>query len=379
MSVYQLPRRLQGVQQTLIRRIFEKAQPGSINFGLGEPDLPTPDFIKHEAARVIRDETNGYTNHAGLPKLRELIASDYASLNLTKDEIVVTCGSQEAMTAAMLAIVDDGDEVLLPDPVFAAYPNVVALANGVVKTFKLPAANDFEFDIEHFKSQLTEKTKAVVIVSPSNPTGKIFSENDLRQIADALKDTNAFVISDEIYRDLYFGDARPASIADFYERTVIVSGLSKTMSMTGWRLGWIASQNQEIMRATLVLHGFLTVCASTISQKAALAAWSDEARESIHDARRIYKTRRDFFVKEIEMQLDLRAISPDGAFYVMVDARKFGDDVALAEKLLEHKIITVPGVAFGEESRGFLRLSFCSNEETLAEGVRRMKSGLKNF
>lgn len=379
MSVYQLPRRLQGVQQTLIRRIFEKAQPGSINFGLGEPDLPTPDFIKNEAARVIRDEINGYTNHAGLPQLRELIAADYANLNLTANEIVVTCGSQEAMTAAMLAIVDDGDEVLLPDPVFAAYPNVVALANGVVKTFKLPAANDFEFDIDEFKSQLNEKTKAVVIVSPSNPTGKVFSENDLRQIADVLKNTDAFVISDEIYRDLYFGETRPASIADFYERTIIVSGLSKTMSMTGWRLGWIASQNQEVVRATLVLHGFLTVCASTISQKAALAAWSDEARESIHDARRIYKTRRDFFVKEIEMQLDLRAISPDGAFYVMVDARKFGDDVALAEKLLEHKVITVPGVAFGEESRGFLRLSFCSNEETLAEGVRRMKSGLKNF
>lgn len=379
MNDFQLPRRLQGVQQTLIRQIFEKALPGSINFGLGEPDLPTPEFIKREAARVIFEETNGYTNHAGLPKLRELIADDYANLNLTANEVVVMCGSQEAMTAAMLAIVEAGDEVLMPDPVFAAYPNVVALCEGVPKTFKLSRDDDFKFDIANFKSNISDKTKVVVLVSPSNPTGKIFSENDLREIADALKDTGAFVISDEIYRDLYFTENRPASIADFYERTIIVSGLSKTMSMTGWRLGWAASQVKEVMRAILVVHGFTTVCASTISQKAALAAWSDEAKESINETRRIYKTRRDFFVKQIENELGLRAIVPDGAFYTMVDARKFGDDVKLAEKLLEHRVITVPGVAFGEESRGFLRLSFCSNEETLVEGVKRIKAGLQSI
>ncbi|MEP6925536.1 MAG: aminotransferase class I/II-fold pyridoxal phosphate-dependent enzyme, partial [Pyrinomonadaceae bacterium] len=374
-----LPRRLQSVQTTLIRQIFEKAQPGSINFGLGEPDLPTPQFIRDEAARVSLAEQNGYTSHAGLLSLREKIAADYPNLNLTPNEVVVTCGSQEAMTGAMLSIVDDGDEVLIPDPVFAAYPNVIRLAGGIPVTFKLPQENDFGFELDEFKSKITARTKAVVIVSPSNPTGKIFTENDLRAIADCLKDTGAFVISDEIYRDLYFGETRPASISDFYERTVIVSGLSKSMSMTGWRLGWVCSGVKELMRAENIIHGYLTVCASTISQKAALKAWSGEAQLAVETARQIYKARRDFFLPLIEKELNLRAISPDGAFYTMVDVRQYGDDLKIAEKLLEHKVITVPGVAFGEESRGFLRISFCSNEETLAEGVQRIKSGLKSL
>lgn len=379
MQNFTLPKRLQGVQTTLIRQIFEKALPGSINFGLGEPDLPTPQFIRQEAARVALEEQNGYTSHAGLLQLRELIASDYPNLNLTPNEVVVTCGSQEAMTGAMLAIVDEGDEVLIPDPVFAAYPNVVALCGGKPVSFRLPAENDFRFDISNFKSKITSKTKAVVIVSPSNPTGKIFSEQDLKEIAAALEGTGAFVISDEIYQDLYFGKERPASISDFYERTIIVSGLSKSYSMTGWRLGWVASQVKEVMRAENVVHGYLTVCTSTISQKAALKAWSSEAHEAVAQAREIYKKRRDFFVPLIEKELGLRAVMPDGAFYTMVDVREFGDDLELSLKLLEHKVITVPGIAFGEESRGFLRLSFCSNEETLAEGVRRMKEGLKKI
>lgn len=376
MNDFKLPRRLQNVQTTLIRQVFERALPGSINLGLGEPDLPTPDFIRREAARVAVEEQNGYTSHPGLLQLREKIAADYPNLNLTPQEVVVTCGSQEAMTGAMLAVVDDGDEVLMPDPVFAAYPNVVRLAGGAPVSFRLPKEKNFGFDLDEFKSKISEKTKAVVIVSPSNPTGKIFTENDLREIAAALESTGAFVISDEIYRDLYFTENRPASISDFYERTIIVSGLSKSLSMTGWRLGWVCSPVKEVMRAENVIHGYLTVCTATVSQKAALLAWSDEAKTAIAAAREIYKKRRDFFVPLIEKELGLRAVSPEGAFYTMVDARDFGDDLELSLKLLEHRVITVPGVAFGEESRGFLRISFCADEEKLAEGVRRIKEGL---
>jgi aspartate/methionine/tyrosine aminotransferase len=230
--------------------------------------------------------------------------------------------------------------------------------------------------LDEFKSKITAKTKAVVIVSPSNPTGKIFTETDLREIAAALEGTGAFVISDEIYRDLYFTPERPASISDFYERTIIVSGLSKSLSMTGWRLGWMCSQVKEVMRAENIIHGYLTVCTATVSQKAALLAWSDEANKTISAAREIYKRRRDFFVPLIEKELGLRAVSPEGAFYTMVDTRDFGDDLELSLKLLEQRVITVPGVAFGEESRGFLRVSFCADEEKLAEGVKRIKAGL---
>src|SRR5687768_3647049 len=256
---FQLPKRLQGLQPTLIRQFFERALPDSINFGLGEPDLPTPQFMRDEAARVSRDEQNGYTSHPGLPALREMMAEQYPHLGIGLSDVVVTCGSQEAMTAAFLCIVEAGDDVLLPNPSFPAYDACVRIAQGNPVYYTLPADRDFKFDISDFKSKITEKTKAAVVISPSNPTGKIFTEDDLRQIAEVLQDTGIYLISDEIYSDLYFGE-RPHSASEFYDRTVIVSGLSKSLSMTGWRLGWAASQRPEVMKAIHVLHGFLTVC-----------------------------------------------------------------------------------------------------------------------
>src|SRR5688500_366004 len=194
-----LPRRLRGLQPTLIRQFFERALPDSINFGLGEPDLPTPQFMRAEAARVALEEQNGYTSHAGLIPLREKIAEQYPHLSLGTSDIVVTVGSQEAMTAAFLSIVDDGDDVLLPNPSFPAYEACVKISGGNPVYYRLPAENDFKFDISDFKSRITPKTKAAVVISPSNPTGKIFTADDLSQIADVLKDTGIFLISDEIY------------------------------------------------------------------------------------------------------------------------------------------------------------------------------------
>ena len=376
MNNFQLPRRLQGVQPTLIRRIFEKALPDSINFGLGEPDLPTPEIVRRAAARVAVEEANGYTAHAGLPELRKLIAGSYPTLGLQSAQTIVTVGSNEAMFVALMSLAQEGDEILMPNPGFPAYPAIAAITGATQKFYRMPVDDDFGFDADEFAAQITDKTKVVVVISPSNPTGKTLSETDLRQIAEILRDSNAFVLSDEIYQDLYYGAQRPASMADFYENTVIVSGLSKSMSMTGWRLGWLASKNQNFINAALVLHGFNTVCASTISQKAALAAWTDEATQATENARQIYKKRRDVFVDLLDRELNVRAVVPDGAFYVMADFRLYGDDVKLAENLLEQRVITVPGIAFGDESKGFLRLSFCSTEETLTEGVRRIKTGL---
>ncbi len=373
---FKLPRRLQGVQPTLIRQIFERALPDSINFGLGEPDLPTPQFLREEAARVILKEQNGYTNHAGLLPLREKIAASYPHLNLLPNQVCVTVGSQEAMTAAFLAIVDDGDEVLIPNPSFPAYENCVKIAGGEPVFYRLPADKDFGFDIQEFKSKITRKTKAAVVISPSNPTGKIFTENDLRQIADALADTGIYLISDEIYSDLYFTDEKPRSASEFYDRTLVVSGLSKSLSMTGWRVGWLASSQTDVVRAALTLHGFLTVCTSTISQKTSLLGWTDEAEIAKAEARKIYKKRGEFLVDLLEKELGLRGTSPEGAFYTMLDVRSFGDDLELAEKFLQNRVITVPGVAFGTEAKGFLRVSFCNTEDRMAEGVRRMKEAL---
>ncbi|MBK8466685.1 MAG: pyridoxal phosphate-dependent aminotransferase [Chloracidobacterium sp.] len=370
-----LPRRMQGLQPTLIRQFFERALPDSINFGLGEPDLPTPEFMRAEAARVTLDEQNGYTSHPGIPALRDKIAEQYPHLKLERNNVVVTCGSQEAMTAAFMCIVDEGDEVLVPNPSFPAYDACVKIAQGKPVYYRMPADREFAFDISNFKSQITEKTKAAVVISPSNPTGKILTPEDLKQIADALKGTGIYLISDEIYSDLYFGE-RPHSASQYYDKTVIVSGLSKSLSMTGWRLGWAASSDADIMNAIQVLHGFLTVCTSTITQKASLLGWTDEAEAAKQNARDIYKKRGAFLVDLLDKELGLHATSPEGAFYTMLDVRSLGDDIEIAEKCLQNRVVTVPGIAFGDEAKGFLRISFCNTEERMAEGVRRMKGAL---
>ncbi len=366
---------MRGLQPTLIRQFFERALPDSINFGLGEPDLPTPQFMRDEAARVTLNEQNGYTSHPGIPALRTKIAEQYPHLNLPMSGVVVTVGSQEAMTAAFLCIVDEGDEVLIPNPGFPAYDACVRIAQGVPVPYRLPADKDFGFDIEEFKAAITPKTKAAVVISPSNPTGKILTPDDLKQIAEVLKDTGIYLISDEIYSDLYFG-TRPHSASKYYDKTIVINGLSKSLSMTGWRLGWAASSQGDIMQAIQVLHGFMTVCTSAITQKAALLGWTAEAEAAKQKARDIYKKRGAFLVDLLDTELGLRATSPEGAFYTMLDVRSLGDDIEVAEKCLQNRVITVPGVAFGDEAKGFLRLSFCNTEEKMAEGVKRMKKAL---
>jgi aspartate/methionine/tyrosine aminotransferase len=246
--------------------------------------------------------------------------------------------------------------------------------------YRLPAAGDFAFDIDDFKSKISERTKVVICISPSNPTGRALSRDDLQAISDAVSasGSNAFVISDEIYRELYYTPERPASISEFYPRTIIVSGLSKSMRMTGWRIGWLAG-DAEVMKAALVLHGYVVTCASSISQKAALAAWTDEAATARAEYRAIFHRRRDHLLSALHNELGMRAISPEGAFYTMVDVSRYGDELRVAEAGLEHGVVTIPAAAFGEESRGFLRISFCADEERLSEGVRRLKAALESL
>jgi aspartate/methionine/tyrosine aminotransferase len=279
------------------------------------------------------------------------------------------------MTDAFLCTVEAGDEVLLPNPSFPAYDACTRIAQATPVYYRMPADHDFKFDIADFKSRITERTKLAVVISPSNPTGKILTEEDLKQIAAALEGTGIWLISDEIYSDLYFGE-RPHSASEYYDNTIIVSGLSKSLSMTGWRLGWAACKDPEIINAIQVLHGFTTVCTSTITQKASLLAWTDEAEASKQYSRDVYKRRGEFLVDLFQKELGLRATSPEGAFYTMLDVRNLGDDIEIAEKFLQNLVITVPGVAFGSEAKGFLRISFCNSEERMAEGVWRMKEVL---
>lgn len=370
------PKRLQGIEKSVIRQVFDRALPGSINLGLGEPDLPTPEVIRRAAVRVITEEQNGYTSHAGLKTLREKIAGSYPHLDENPERVIVTAGSQEALYLALLGLVDDGDEVLLPNPGFVAYPTIVKMAGGVAKFYRLPRENGFAFDADEFRRALSPRTKAVVCISPSNPTGRTLSREDLSAIAEAVERHGAYLISDEIYRELFYTSQRPDSASSFYKSTIVISGLSKSMSMTGWRLGWIGG-DEAVIKAALVLHGYVTTCASTVSQKASLVSWSDEAETARAGFRETFRARRDHFLTLIDRELGLRAVTPDGAFYTMLEVSKFGPSMKVAEGLLEQRVITVPGAAFGSESEGFLRVSFCADHDTLAEGVRRIKRGLE--
>ena len=375
MNKFAPPKRLQGIEKSVIRQVFDRALPGSLNLGLGEPDLPTPDVIRRAAVKAIVEEQNGYTSHAGLPSLREKVAADYPYLEGRPERVVITAGSQEALYLALLTLVDEGDEVLLPNPGFVAYPTIVRMAGGVVKFYRLPRENGFALDLDEFRRALTPRTKVIVCISPSNPTGRILTNEDLHAIANTLRDHGAYLISDEIYRDLYYTTERPGSLSSFSDRTIVISGLSKSMSMTGWRLGWVCGAD-ELIRAMLVLHGYVTTCASTVSQKASLVAWSDEAEDARASFRETFRARRDHLLGLIETELGLKAVTPDGAFYTMLDVSQYGSSMKVAEALLDEKVITVPGAAFGSEGEGFLRVSFCAELEMLDEGVRRIGKGL---
>lgn len=377
---FQPPAFLRGIEKSMIRKISDRAKPGSISLGLGEPDLPTPEVIRREAVRVIQEEQSGYTLQAGIIPLRERIAGDYPHMNLSTEQVVVTAGSQEALYLILMTLIEPGDEVLMPNPGFIAYPMITRMAGGNAVTYGLPAKNDFAFDIDDFKRQLSPRTKVVICISPSNPTGRALTEEDLRAMADAVtaSGSDAFIISDEIYRELYYTPERPPSISEFYPRTIVVSGLSKSMRMTGWRIGWLAGE-EAVMRAALVLHGYVVTCASSISQKAALAAWTDEAALAREEMRAIFHRRREHLLLLLRNELGLRCVTPEGAFYVMVDVGRYGDSLRVAEAGLEQGVVTIPAAAFGSEGEGFLRISYCADEAKLSEGVRRLGEALKSL
>lgn len=378
MNTFAPPKRLRGIEKSVIRQVLDRARPGSINLGLGEPDLPTPDVIRRAAVKAINEEQNGYTAHAGLLSLREKVAAGYPYLEGSPERVLITAGSQESMYLALLSLVEEGDEVLLPDPGFVAYPTIVQMAGGKANFYRLPSDREFAFDADEFRRALTRRTKVVVCTSPSNPSGRTLSRDDLLSIAGALQDHGAYLISDEIYRELYYTPSRPESLSSFYDRTIVISGLSKSMSMTGWRLGWLCGE-ESVVGAAAVLHGYVTTCAATISQKAALVAWSTEAEAARAEFRETFRARRDHLLGLIDSELGLRAVEPEGAFYTMLNVGDYGDSVAVANALLEENVITVPGSGFGSEAEGFLRISFCADQEMLSEGVRRIKKGLQTL
>jgi aspartate/methionine/tyrosine aminotransferase len=370
--------RLKNIRKSATRRLYDSAPLGSINLGLGEPDFLTPEVIRREACRVINHEHNGYTMNAGLTRLRELVAAyhsqDTAS-PFTIDSVCVTNGVEEGLFAVVMAMAGPGDEVLLPDPCFLAYPSIAEIAGTEVTYYAMPAAGGFGFDPRAFDQAITGRTKLIFVSSPSNPTGRVLSKEDLQHIASRLSGTGIYVVADEIYRELYYGE-RPGSIAEYYPDTILLSGLSKMMSMTGWRLGWVVGGEEPIRHITL-MHQYASSCASAISQKAAVAAFTDEARRATAEMRTELARRRQVMEAAIERELRLPYVSGEGAFYIMLDVAKFGSSEDVAMDLLKFGVITAPGGAFGEQAEGYLRLSFSIEADLIEEGIRRIAAWLR--
>ena len=369
--------RLKNVQKSATRVLYDSAPAGSINLGLGEPDFPTPEVVRREAIRVIEKEHIGYTQNSGLRSLRERIAeyhSEGLSSPFTANSVCVTNGSEEALFAAMMTIIGPGDEALLPDPCYIAYPPITGIAGAQARFYHLPASRGFTFDRDSFSQAVTDKTRLVVILSPSNPTSRVIARDDLQFIAQRLNGSNAYVIADEIYRDLYFYE-KPGTISEFYDKTIIVSGLSKNMSMTGWRIGWAVGP-EEVIRHVTVMHQYVSTCASAITQKAAIAAFSEEGRAATAQMRDELRRRNDVMARAIERELQLPFVEGEGAYYIMLDVSRFGASMDTALALLNERVITVPGSAFGSEAEGYLRLSFSIDASLIEEGIRRIAKGL---
>jgi aspartate/methionine/tyrosine aminotransferase len=369
--------RLKNIRKSATRRLYDSAPQGSINLGLGEPDFPTPEVVRREAIRAIEHEHLGYTPNAGILPLRERVAryhSEGLDRAFTPDSVCVTNGSEEALFAVMMSILNPGDEVALPDPCYLAYTPIAEIAGACPVYYRMPARRGFAFDRESFSQAITEKTKMAIILSPSNPTSRVIERDDLRFIAERLKDSNIYAVADEIYRELYFYD-RPGSISEFYDKAIIVSGLSKNMSMMGWRIGWAVGPEEVIQRVT-VMHQYVSTCASAVTQKASVAAFTDEGAKATAAMRDELKRRNDVTARAIERELRLPYVQGEGAYYIMLDVSEFGPSMETALRLLDERVITVPGSAFGSEGEGYLRISFSIQSELIEEGIRRIAKGL---
>lgn len=369
--------RIKHIGKSATRRLYDLAPPGSINLGLGEPDFPVPQVVRGEAIRVINDEHLGYTPNSGIAPLKAKIA-EYHSRGLatpySPGSVCVMNGAEEAIFNVMMSILGPGDEALLPDPCYLAYQPIAEIAGAAQTYYHLRASRQFELDRASFETALSDRTRLVVINSPSNPTSTSLTREDLRFIAARLAGSNVYVMADEIYRDFYYGE-QPASLSEFYDKTIIVAGLSKMMSMTGWRIGWAVGP-EDVIKHVTVLHQYVSTCASAITQKAAVAAFSDEGSRATAAMREQLSHRREVMTHAIDRELGLGYVAGDGAYYVMLGVSRHGQSEDVAIKLLESGVITVPGGAFGTEGEGFLRLSYCFDPALIEEGIRRIGKGL---
>lgn len=386
---YKIAKRMDSLPFSGIRAVMEKAtkmqQAGEkvIHMEIGRPDFDTPEKIKKAANDSLARGNVFYTSNYGTPELRKAIAEweqEKNHVDYDPSEVLVTVGVGEGTFAAMAAFLEPGDEILVPNPVWLNYIHVPSAIGAKPVTYSLKEENDYQIDFEELESKVTERTKMIVIVDPSNPTGGVFSRETLEKLADIAVRNDLLVLSDEIYEQLVYDGTKHTSIASLpgmKERTITLSGFSKAYSMTGWRLGYMCAP-KEIIQACVRVHQYTITCASSFVQEAAITALKDCA-EDVEAMRLEYQRRKDYVVKALNAIDGISCNNPQGAFYIFVNIKELGrSSMEMAEYLLEHaKVALVPGSAFGTEGEGYLRISYACSYEDLVEACDRIKEAVE--
>ena len=382
-----LSEKVVGIKPSGIRKFFDIANTMDdvISLGVGEPDFRTPWQIRSAGIRSLEKGKTRYTSNRGYELLREEISRyverKYNVCYSPESEILVTVGGSEAIDAVIRSIINPGDEVIIPQPSYVCYEPITLLAGGVPVILNTKAENDFKVTPAELIEKISDKTKALILPYPSNPTGAIMEREDLMAIAEVLREKNILVISDEIYAELTFGDSKHVSIASIpgmRERTVLINGFSKAFSMTGWRLGY-ALGPAAIMKEATKIHQYAIMCAPTTSQYAAVEALRSCDGE-VERMREEYDERRRIIVKGFN-DMGLSCREPKGAFYAFPSIRSTGlSSEEFCERLLySKKVAIVPGVAFGESGEGFVRASYCYSTSHIKEALVRIREFLQEL
>ncbi len=377
---------VETIKPSGIRKFFDivSEMKDAISLGVGEPDFDTPWHIRDEGIYALSKGKTFYTSNAGLKELREEICKylkrtqniEYNPLN----EVIVTVGGSEAIDIGLRAIVNYGDEVIIPQPAYVSYEPCTILAGAKPVIINLKAENEFRLTAEELENAITDKTKVLILPFPNNPTGAIMEREDLEKIAKIIIKHDLYVISDEIYSELtYKGEhISIASIAGMKERTILINGFSKAYAMTGWRLGY-ACGPEAIIKQMTKIHQFAIMCAPTTSQYAAVEALKN-GDEDVKMMRQAYNQRRRFLLNAFK-EMDVKCFEPYGAFYVFPCIKEFGmTSEEFATKFLEEeKVAAVPGNAFGESGEGYLRISYAYSLENLKIAMERFKKFVENL
>ncbi len=386
----ELNQNLKKVKPSGIRKLFDLAQNRKdvISFGIGEPDFITPAHVREAAKQAIDDGYTHYTPNAGFYDLRKALAEKLTEVNkipVKVEQVIVTAGGTQALFSAFYVLLNPGEELIVPDPGFLVYGSQVILAGGNPVYLPIREKNAFQMDPDELKSLITSKTRAILINSPSNPTGMVIKDDVLKEIAKIAIEYNLLVISDELYEDILFDGKKHISIASFpgmAERTISIFGFSKSYAMTGWRLAYLVCP-EFLINEIIKVQQNTAVCPNSVTQRAALFGLQhkDETELELEKMREAYQERRDILVAGLNEIEGFHCLVPEGAFYAFPNITKTGkSSEELSMYLLDHcGIVTVPGDAFGQYGKGYLRFSFATSIDMIKKGIEQIKKGIKKL